>query len=142
MNLEISLKDCQRRYGKQGQYYLGPDETSELPPDNEYHYGNHDFDGQPAFGRQGWDYYPKDHTIRWDGNEKFYCYPEWITLLVREVLAPRGYIVNGSVEYENRANQYDSNHFDEKTRNERNDVWGTIEICNNVIYADHPEWIG
>lgn len=153
--LEMSVKDCQRRYGKQGQYYVGSDVTSKLPPGGKSWLRNDDFAGQPACGRQGWDYHAKDHTIRADGDEKFYEYTEWIVLLVRDVLAPRGYIVNGSVEYENRPwreGKYDENgnyiepeeeeDFDEETRNEETDVWGTIEICNNVVYADHPEWHG
>ncbi len=151
--LGMSLEDCQRRYGKQGQYYLGPDVTSKLPPDGKYQYGNHDFDGQPSYGKLGWEYRLRDHTIRWDGYEKFYCYTEWITLLVRDVLAPRGYIVNGSVEYENKADReeaYDEDEeyiepeeevdFDEETRNGGMDVWGLIVISNNAIRADHPEW--
>jgi hypothetical protein len=37
--------------------------------------------------------------IEWDGNEKFYDYVEWIAYLVGAILEPRGYELNGSVEW-------------------------------------------
>lgn len=38
-------------------------------------------------------------TIKWDGGEKFYEYIQWIEYLINSVLKPRGYIVNGKVEW-------------------------------------------
>jgi hypothetical protein len=37
--------------------------------------------------------------IEWDGNEKFYSYIEWIDYLIKRVLAPRGYMLTGSVKW-------------------------------------------
>jgi hypothetical protein len=38
-------------------------------------------------------------TIEWDGGEKFYNYVEWIKYIINRILKPRGYIVNGRVEW-------------------------------------------
>lgn len=37
--------------------------------------------------------------IEWDGNEKFYNYVEWLEYLIEKILAPRGYVLNGEVEW-------------------------------------------
>lgn len=56
-------------------------------------------------------------TIEWDGAEKFYHYVEWIKYLIDSVLKPRGYVLNGSVEY----------------RGEDWDDTGTITVNNNNV---------
>lgn len=35
----------------------------------------------------------------WDGGEKFYKYVEWLEYIINKILIPRGYKLNGSVEY-------------------------------------------
>lgn len=55
--------------------------------------------------------------IEWDGGEKFYGYIEWIKYIISKVLAPRGYVLNGDVDY----------------RGEDFDDQGTIEIIDNVV---------
>lgn len=55
--------------------------------------------------------------IEWDGGEKFYNYIEWIEYLISKVLAPRGYIVNGIVEW----------------KGEDFDDVGEIEINDNIV---------
>ena len=39
-------------------------------------------------------------AIEWDGGEKFYNYVEWLKYIISKVLAPKGYILNGLVEYQ------------------------------------------
>ena len=56
-------------------------------------------------------------SIEWDGGEKFYSYVEWIQYLITVILEPRGYVLNGSVEW---------------CGEERGDT-GTITIENNVV---------
>ena len=41
-----------------------------------------------------------NQTIKWDGHEKFYYYTEWMRYLIDKILSPRGYIVNGRVEWQ------------------------------------------
>jgi len=153
--LGVSLQECKRLYGQEGQYYLGEDETSVLPA-RPNSFENNDFTEQPPHSYLRWEYHPEDHTIRADDDEKFYCYQEWITLLVEDVLAPRGYVVNGTVHYENRADREEEYNdetgrcthpgkgedFDPETLDYENDVWGSICIRNNEVDVDHPKWYG
>jgi hypothetical protein len=39
-------------------------------------------------------------AIEWDGGEKFYYYTEWLQWLVDNFFAPRGYVLNGQVEWD------------------------------------------
>lgn len=39
------------------------------------------------------------NSIRWDGGEKFYNYIEWISYIINKILAPNGYVLNGSVDW-------------------------------------------
>lgn len=38
--------------------------------------------------------------IQWNGGEKFYCYVEWIQYIINKVLKPKGYALNGEVEWQ------------------------------------------
>lgn len=53
---------------------------------------------QPSLWCQ-WELLDDNQTIIWDGVEKFYEYVPWITYFIEKILAPRGYIVNGSVAF-------------------------------------------
>lgn len=55
--------------------------------------------------------------IEWDGAEKFYDYVEWIKYIISKVLAPRGYVLNGNIDY----------------KGEDFDDHGTIKIVDNVV---------
>jgi hypothetical protein len=60
----------------------------------------------------------KDGTeIEWTGAEKFYDYVEWLEYIVNTFLAPKGYILNGEVEYQGE---------------DRSDM-GMIVVKDNVI---------
>lgn len=37
--------------------------------------------------------------LEWDQGEKFYGYVEWIVYLIDKILAPRGYVLNGIVNW-------------------------------------------
>ena len=39
-------------------------------------------------------------SIEWDGGEKFYCYVEWLQYILKKVLKPKGYILNGEVSWQ------------------------------------------
>ena len=63
--------------------------------------------------------------IEWDGAEKFYNYVEWIKYLIANVLAPKGYVLSGSVDW----------------RGEEWEDVGTISIKdNNVEEIPLPTW--
>jgi hypothetical protein len=38
--------------------------------------------------------------IEWDEGEKFYYYTEWLVYLINKILAPNGYVLNGTIEWE------------------------------------------
>ena len=59
--------------------------------------------------------------IEWDGGEKFYSYVEWIEYLITAILAPRGYVLNGSVEW----------------RGEEWDDIGIIRIEDNIVQTSN-----
>jgi len=35
--------------------------------------------------------------IEWNGAEKFYNSPEWMSYIINKILSPKGYILNGSI---------------------------------------------
>ena len=56
-------------------------------------------------------------AIEWDGGEKFYYYSEWLFYLINKILAPNGYVLNGTVTWQGE---------------ETGDV-GKIKVVDNVI---------
>lgn len=54
---------------------------------------------QPSLWLQ-WTPTPDGTAIEWDGNEKFYCYTEWLVYLISKILAPNGYVLNGTVTWQ------------------------------------------
>lgn len=59
--------------------------------------------------------------IEWDNGEKFYSYTEWLVYLINKILAPNGYILNGSVDYRGEGFGDD----------------GTIEVVDNEVYLNN-----
>jgi hypothetical protein len=72
-----------------------------------------------------WVYDQKWNTIKWDGGEKFYEYVKWIKYLIKEVFAPKGYVINGDVEWQG----------------DEDDDKGLICIKNNKVKTKHIETI-
>jgi len=58
--------------------------------------------------------------IEWDGGEKFYAYTEWLVYLIHKVLAPNGYVLNGTVQWQGE---------------DTGDV-GEIIVENNRVYTE------
>jgi len=56
-------------------------------------------------------------TIEWDGGEKFYYYVEWLEYLIKNILKPKDYIVNGTVKFQG----------------EEDNDFGNIIVENNVV---------
>jgi hypothetical protein len=59
----------------------------------------------------------KEMTIEWDGGEKFYNYTEWMKYIIKKIIAPRGGVANGDIEW-----------FGE----DRDDI-GVIEVVDNKV---------
>lgn len=44
--------------------------------------------------------YHRNLESEWDGGEKFYNYVEWLEYIIRNFLAPKGYVLNGTVQWQ------------------------------------------
>lgn len=79
-----------------------------------------DFNNQPSTQPSLWcQWTPNEDgtAIEWDGGEKFYHYNEWLCYIINKILAPNGYVLNGTVTWQGE---------------ETGDV-GKIHVVDNVI---------
>lgn len=102
------------KYGVEGEFYVDGDDSGFCHSTVIDH--NREPKTQPSFWCQWIPTEDRLH-IKWDGNEKFYGYIEWIEYLISKVLAPRGYVVNGDVAW----------------RGEDFDDTGVIEVNDNMV---------
>lgn len=65
----------------------------------------------------GWCPNEQGTAIIWDGGEKFYYYEEWLNYLIANFLAPAGYVLNGTMEYQG----------------EDSDDFGLLRVVNNEV---------
>jgi len=90
--------------------------VAELTEFNETSHERYTGEGKP--GRYcGWVPSPDGTKIEWDGGEKFDSYIPWIKWLIKNKLAPNGYVLNGSVDWDGE---------------DRGDT-GTITITDNSV---------
>jgi len=98
-SLKITEKEALARYGKDGQLFVGA--TGHGGQDNspdivDYNAPPQD---QPGLWCQ-WEIQEDHKTIQWDGGEKFYNYIEWMQYLIEIILKPKGYVVNGEIQWQ------------------------------------------
>lgn len=65
----------------------------------------------------GWVPTSDGRGLEWDGSEKFYTYAKWLLWVVERFLKPRGYVVNGEVQW----------------RGEDFDDMGVLSVENNHV---------
>ncbi len=99
-------------YGIEGEFYV---EGKDWGDDNIID-GNSPPKTQPGLWNQ-WIPNEDGTALEWDGNEKFYAYVEWVKYLLENILIPRGYKLNGEVEWQGE---------------ERDDI-GKIIIVDNIV---------
>lgn len=83
-------------YGIEGEFYVEEDNFAPIKGiivDN-----NEPPKTQPGLWCQ-WKIQENKQTIKWDGNEKFHDYIEWLEYIVNRILKPKGYVLNGSVRW-------------------------------------------
>lgn len=117
-NTRRMARKLPKKYGVEGEFYVdggGMCGQDHEPSIIDY---NHPPSTQPGLWCQ---WVPTDDGmgIEWDGGEKFYNYVEWLQYIVSNFLEPKGYILNGSVEWQGE---------------DRGDV-GIIEVRDNIITA-------
>jgi hypothetical protein len=103
------------KYGTDGEFYIEDDNVGVL-----------DYNNPPSTQPGLWlQWIPTEDRLHleWDGGEKFYSYDEWLEYLIKAILSPRGYTLNGTVKYQGE--EY-SDH-------------GTITITNNVVVRTSHE---
>jgi len=71
---------------------------------------------QPGLWCQ-WEY--DQASIQWNGGEKFYHYIEWLEYIIEKVLEPRGYKLNGMVEWQG----------------EESDDFGQLKVEDNKMFS-------
>jgi hypothetical protein len=88
--------------GVDGAFYVGDkDEAGQTRSADIVDY-NEPPNGQPGLWCK-WIPNETGTALEWDGREKFYFYVEWLEYLIRNFLAPWGYTVNGTVEFQGEA---------------------------------------
>jgi len=96
----MGRKDLDPKYGVEGEFYYDPNSNNfGQEDDNSIIDHNTPPKTQPGLWLQ-WVVDDDHQTIRWDENEKFYDYVEWIEYIINRILKPRGYKVNGIVYWE------------------------------------------
>ena len=85
--------------GKDGQYFVASGGFRGQDHDASVTNGNYPASDQPGLWCQ-WVPNTLGTAIEWDGGEKFYEYVGWIGYLIHHFLAPWGYTLNGTVEWQ------------------------------------------
>lgn len=126
----ITLEEAQEKWGVEGEFYYNPSDFEDFgqTEDSSIIDNNKPPSTQPGLWCQ-WVYNQNGgmNVIEWDGGEKFYDYIEWIEYLISKILQPRGYVLNGSVEWQG----------------EDRDDQGRILIEENQVRIQRPEvnWV-
>jgi len=110
-----------KKYGVDGEFYFEESDfdnfgQSETPKEGKIVNNNEPPSTQPGLWLQ-WQIQEDHETIIWDRQEKFYNYIEWIIYIIDKILKPRGYVLEGRVDW--RGEEWDDN--------------GTITIKDNKI---------
>lgn len=111
------------KYGTEGEFYFNPnsDDYGQERDESIVDY-NAPPSTQPSLWCQ-WEPTKERTEIVWNQMEKFYNYTEWIAYLVDRILKPRGYVLNGAVEWQG----------------EDSDDFGRIVIGNNAVFVHQGE---
>ncbi len=103
-------------YGVEGEFFVDGEGFAGQDKDDSVMDYNKPPRTQPGLWCQ-WTPSEDGMSIGWDGGEKFYCYVEWLNYIIKNFLAPKGYILNGDVEFQG----------------EDNGDFGVIRVINNVV---------
>lgn len=85
------------KYGVEGEFFVDSGYDTIGPPDDILDY-NKPPRTQPGLWCQ-WIPTKDGAAIEWDGHEKFYDYVPWLEYIIDKILLPRGYVLNGNVDW-------------------------------------------
>lgn len=105
-NLLVGLATTRRmkrnlpeEYGVDGEFYYDP-KSKDFGQEEDPSIVNYNIPPSTQPGLWcGWIPTEDGMEIVWNEVEKFYNYVEWLEYLIGKILAPRGYILNGKVDY-------------------------------------------
>ena len=86
------------KYGVDGEFFVGGKGFAGQDQDASIKDYNRAPKTQPGLWCQ-WRPTEDGMGIEWDGGEKFYNYVEWLQYIITNFLAPKGYILNGRVDW-------------------------------------------
>ena len=96
-------RNVEEVYGVEGEFYVfGGGSYGQDHETNIVDY-NQEPSTQPSLWLQ-WTPTEDRLSLEWDRGEKFYSYTEWLVYLIHKVLAPNGYVLNGTVEWQGEEN--------------------------------------
>jgi hypothetical protein len=94
----MKRKNLDSKYGIDGEFYVDGEDNGAMQDDATIVNYNAPPSTQPGLWLQ-WEPSRDRKYIKWDRNEKFYNYIEWLEYLLRKVLIPRGYYLTGVVKF-------------------------------------------
>lgn len=88
-----------KKYGIEGEFFV--DGKGSFGQDNDASVidNNRPPKTQPGLWCQ-WTPSEDGKGIEWDGGEKFYEYIPWLEYIIKNFLAPKGYVLNGTVKWQ------------------------------------------
>ena len=101
-------RDVGSEFGVEGEFYINNDGNFGQTRESNIIDYNQPPKTQPGLWLQ-WTPTDDRKFIKWDGKEKFYNYVEWLEYLIAKILKPRGYKLNGEVEF--RGEEWDDRGF-------------------------------
>ena len=109
-------RNVDKKFGIEGEFFVDGTGYAGQDVDSTVSNGNQPPKTQPGLWCQ-WRPNDEGTEIEWDGGEKFYAYVEWLQYLIDNIFSPRGYTLNGEVEW----------------YGEDSDDRGKIVVENNVV---------
>lgn len=92
-------RSIEKEYGVDGEFFVGGEGFYQDESRNETIANKNTPPAtQPSLWLQ-WTPTADRKQLVWDGGEKFQKYVEWLEYIINKILIPRGYKLNGSVEY-------------------------------------------
>jgi hypothetical protein len=92
-----------KKYGVEGEFFVDGGEDDDRFFSNKAKSNIIDYNTPPKTQPGLWcQWTPTEDAkhIEWDEGEKFYAYIEWLEYIIEKVLKPKGYKLNGEVEYQ------------------------------------------